>query len=97
MLKGLCVQSFQAYAFVHSSRIIITRKVHWVAGATYQFRIAAVYSNHDNKISPVSDRLTLKTGPPARSPITSPMIVDLRANVSSFVVVWQVNESFIDA
>lgn len=68
--------------------------MYWVAGATYQFRIAAVYSNHDNKISPVSDRFTLKTGSPAsgrsRSPITSPMIVDVRANVSSLVVVWQV-------
>lgn len=67
--------------------------MYWVAGATYQFRIAAVYSNHDNKISPVSDRFTLKTGSPtprSRSPITSPMIVDVRANVSSLVVAWQV-------
>lgn len=63
------------------------------SGATYQFRIAAVYSNHDNKNGPVSDRFVLKTGSSvsgrSRALVSVPMIVDIRANISSFLVVWQ--------
>lgn len=67
-------------------------------GSVYQFRIAAVYSNHDNKIGPISDRVSLKTGLPtssrSRAPVTSPMIVDVHENITSFIVFWQVVEIF---
>lgn len=68
-------------------------------GSSYQFRIAAVYSNFDNQLGPNSDRFALRAGggsasssgasARSRAPVSSPMIVDVQANLSSFFVVWQ--------
>jgi len=45
------------------------------AGFTYRFRIAAVYSNNDNKLGPNSGRFLLEKDQPKRKPTFSPVIL----------------------
>ena len=71
-----------------------------ITGATYKFRIAAVYSNNDNKHGPNSDRFEMKADPQpvAKPPSTAPTIVEVTAidfqNIHGLNVRWQVGESF---
>ncbi|CAG2106312.1 unnamed protein product [Medioppia subpectinata] len=44
-------------------------------GAKYRFRIAAVYSNNDNKLGPNSIKFTLFKDPPMKKPLNGPVII----------------------
>lgn len=63
--------------------------------ATYKFRIAAVYSNNDNKHGPNSDRFEMKADPQpeAKPPSSAPTIVEVTAidfqNIHGLNVRWQ--------
>lgn len=63
--------------------------------ATYKFRIAAVYSNNDNKHGPNSDRFEMKADPQpeAKPPSAAPTIVEVTAidfqNIHGLNVRWQ--------
>lgn len=65
----------------------------------YRFRIAAVYSNNDNKLSPTSDRFHLKRLDfDDKNPLPIPIITHTETvNTSSVKVFWEVSilEAFI--
>jgi len=87
------------YKFCIIIIIIITVVV--VVGGRYQFRMVAVYSNHDNRHGPNSQRVHLRGvdgGFPARIPQSSPTIVEVQSiSTSSIYVKWQVNRTRIVA
>ncbi|XP_075233056.1 interference hedgehog-like isoform X2 [Lycorma delicatula] len=59
---------------------------------TYRFRIAAVYSNNDNKLGPNSARFHLHKGPPPsnREPLTPPSLTDTMAiSPTAIQIQWQ--------
>ena len=70
-------------------------------GATYKFRVAAVYSNNDNKHGPNSDRFEMKADPEPepKPPSSSPTIVEVTPidfqNIHGLNVRWQVSGGFI--
>lgn len=52
----------------------------FISDGTYKFRVAAVYSNNDNKHGPTSKKFTLKTAPPSepQAPEGAPVIVEVK-------------------
>ncbi|XP_064650503.1 brother of CDO-like isoform X3 [Lineus longissimus] len=61
-------------------------------GATYKFRIAAVYSNNDNKLGPSSGRFKLSVEPTRRQhpPVAGPVIVEAKSMSPSDVAIrWK--------
>lgn len=64
------------------------------SGATYRFRVVAVYSNQDNRPSEVSARFTLDStdnGMDVLPPDGFPLIVEVKAlSVDSLAIRWQV-------
>ena len=67
-------------------------------GATYRFRIVAVYSNNDNKQGPNSARFTLEIVPAMRPRVPSnrPVIVEAKPLRSdSIQIKWQVRHNHI--
>ncbi|XP_056010396.1 cell adhesion molecule-related/down-regulated by oncogenes-like isoform X3 [Ostrea edulis] len=54
--------------------------IHLKQDGTYKFRVAAVYSNNDNKHGPTSKKFTLKTAPPSepQAPEGAPVIVEVK-------------------
>jgi len=68
-----------------------------VVGSRYQFRVVAVYSNHDNMHGPNSERVRLRVDgrPSVRAPQSAPTIVETYSISSSTIFVkWQVNKLF---
>lgn len=62
-------------------------------GHVYRFRIAAVYSNNDNKLGPNSHKFILQKDPPTKKPIVGPTIVHAEAvSPSAIMIRWQVKE-----
>ncbi len=64
------------------------------AGATYRFRVMAVYSNQDNRPSETSARITLASGDGIElvPPDSFPIIVEVKAlSVDSLAIRWQVS------
>lgn len=60
-------------------------------GQTYRFRIAAVYSNNDNKLGPNSGRFLLEKEAPKRKPGYSPLIdVAEAVSQSAVMIQWKV-------
>ncbi|XP_061183938.1 cell adhesion molecule-related/down-regulated by oncogenes-like isoform X2 [Saccostrea echinata] len=55
--------------------------IHLKQEGTYKFRVAAVYSNNDNKHGPTSKKFTLKTAPYSepQAPEGAPVIVEVKA------------------
>ena len=49
------------------------------AGKTYRFRVFAVYSNHDSRNGPKSDKFSLLKNPPMKRPRATPRIVSTLA------------------
>ena len=74
-----------------------------IPGATYKFRVAAVYSNNDNKHGPNSDRFEMKADPEPepKPPSSSPTIVEVTAidfqNIHGLNVRWQVSRGLVNA
>lgn len=66
------------------------------AGATYRFRVMAVFSNQDNRPSDTSTRITLADGDGGValvSPDGFPLIVEVKAlSVDSLAIRWQVGQ-----
>ncbi|XP_054167281.1 interference hedgehog-like [Oppia nitens] len=59
------------------------------SGMKYRFRIAAVYSNNDNKLSPNSIKFTLFKEPPMKKPINGPVIVHAEpVSQSAITIKW---------
>jgi len=70
----------------------------WLAiGFTYQFRLVAVYSNHDNKHGPNSAKFALGSASlRARVPSAAPVIVEVQLiSTTSMAIVWQVTDATI--
>lgn len=66
------------------------------SGQTYKFRIAAVYSNNDNKLGPNSNRFLLEKEAPKRKPGYSPLIEIAEAvSQSAIMIQWKVSFFFI--
>jgi len=83
-LKCLC---WWRFALLEHSLVVVD------VGSRYQFRVVAVYSNHDNKHGPNSARVRLRVngGRSLRAPQSAPVIVKVFAiSASSIVVRWQV-------
>lgn len=60
-------------------------------GQNYRFRIAAVYSNNDNKLGPNSGRFLLEKEAPKKKPGYSPLIEVAEAVSQSAVMIqWKV-------
>jgi hypothetical protein len=62
-------------------------------GATYKFRIAAVYENNDNKLGPSSGRFKLSVEPARRQhpPVTGPVIVEAKSmSPTDIAIRWKV-------
>ncbi|XP_046440157.1 interference hedgehog-like [Daphnia pulex] len=63
------------------------------SGQTYRFRIAAVYSNNDNKLGPNSSRFLLEKEAPKRKPGYSPLIEIAEAvSQSAIMIQWKYPE-----
>nr|CAH0100959.1 unnamed protein product [Daphnia galeata] len=63
------------------------------SGQTYKFRIAAVYSNNDNKLGPNSNRFLLEKEAPKRKPGYSPLIEIAEAvSQSAIMIQWKYPE-----
>lgn len=61
------------------------------AGLTYRFRIAAVYTNNDNKLGQTSARFVLEKEPPKKKPAHIPLIEQAQAESPSAVnIYWKV-------
>jgi hypothetical protein len=57
----------------------------------HRFRIAAVYSNNDNKLGPNSGKFVLEKEPPKRKPAFSPLIDTAEAvSPSAIMIHWMV-------
>ena len=65
-------------------------------GGWHRFRIAAVYSNNDNKLGPNSGRFVLEKEAPKRKPAFSPLI-DAAEAVSQSAVMIQWPYPDVDA
>ena len=60
------------------------------ANSKYRFRIAAVYSNNDNKLSPNSNKFTLFKEPPIKKPINGPVITNSEpVSPSAITMKWE--------
>ena len=60
----------------------------------FRFRIAAVYSNMDNKLSPNSARFFLHGGKVKQTPAAPELIHTSAAGPESIRLVWEVNFFF---
>ena len=59
-------------------------------GAKYRFRIAAVYSNNDNKLGQNSNKFTLFKEPPIKKPINGPVIIQAEpVSPSAITMKWE--------
>lgn len=56
----------------------------------FRFRVAAVYSNDDNKSGPISKPFLLNRGPPNRSLIPPTMVSAKAVNTTSILLEWEV-------
>ena len=75
--------------------VVVVVVVVVVVGSRYQFRVVAVYSNHDNKHGPNSARVRLRVGSgrALRAPQSVPVIVKVYSiSATSIFVQWQVNK-----
>lgn len=65
------------------------------ADHTYRFRIAAVYSNNDNKLGPTSARFHLHRGSPTlKTPLNTPLLTKTEAvSPSAIHIHWQYSSS----
>lgn len=62
------------------------------SGAKYRFRIAAVYTNDDNRVGPFSSAFTLLKNPPVKKPKQGPIIVSATAaSPTAITVNWEYN------
>ena len=61
----------------------------------YRFRIAAVYSNNDNKLGPNSGRFLLEKEQPKRKPAFGP-VIEVAESVSRSAVEIQWKVHYID-
>lgn len=62
-------------------------------GAKYRFRIAAVYSNDDNKLGPNSAKFILYKDPPMKMPAVAPQIIHAEAaSPSAITLEWEYEE-----
>lgn len=60
-------------------------------GHAYRFRIAAVYSNNDNKVGPNSEKFVLQKDATMRRPMHSPVITNAVAyNTTAILLKWKV-------
>ena len=67
-----------------------------IPGATYHFRLAAVYSNSDNRHGPNSERFLVEAPDKSKPPAFGPIIVELKAvSPNALSVSWQVGEAFL--
>ena len=67
------------------------------SGQSYRFRIAAVYSNNDNKLGPNSGRFLLEKEAPKRKPGFSPVIEIAEAvSQSAIMIQWKVRRRSVD-
>ncbi|KAG8178123.1 hypothetical protein JTE90_020828 [Oedothorax gibbosus] len=63
-------------------------------GGAYRFRIAAVYSNHDNKAGPISTKYVLYKDPPMEKPSIGPIISFAEAvSPSAITLHWEYNDA----
>ncbi|RWS10058.1 Interference hedgehog-like protein [Dinothrombium tinctorium] len=63
-------------------------------GATYRFRIAAVYSNNDNKLGKTSQKFTLLKDPPIKKPNFPPKIIHAAAvSPSAILIDWDYSDN----
>ncbi|XP_035204831.1 cell adhesion molecule-related/down-regulated by oncogenes-like [Stegodyphus dumicola] len=75
-------------AHIHSYAVTNLR-----VGGNYRFRIAAVYSNNDNKSGPVSDKFVLSKDTPMEKPSVAPMITFAEAaSPSAITLHWEYND-----
>ena len=87
----MCIEVIVCYinvVFLRHSLVVV------VVGGRYQFRVVAVYSNHDNKHGPNSPRIRLDAGGrrSLRAPQSGPVIVKVYSiSSSSIFVKWQVS------
>lgn len=59
-------------------------------GHVYRFRIAAVYTNNDNKLGPNSHKFTLQKDSPTKKPVIGPTIDHAKAiSPSAITITWQ--------
>jgi hypothetical protein len=59
-------------------------------GSKYRFRIAAVYSNNDNKLGPNSIKFTLYKDPPMKKPVYGPTIIHAEPiSPSAITLKWE--------
>lgn len=59
-------------------------------GSKYRFRIAAVYSNNDNKLGPNSIKFTLYKDPPMKKPVYGPSIIHAEpVSPSAITMKWE--------
>ncbi|GFU05367.1 interference hedgehog [Trichonephila clavipes] len=62
-------------------------------GGAYRFRIAAVYSNNDNKAGPISDKFVLYKDPPIEKPSIGPIITSAEAvSPSAITLYWEYDD-----
>ncbi|GFU37430.1 interference hedgehog [Nephila pilipes] len=75
-------------AHIHSYAVINLR-----TGGAYRFRLAAVYSNHDNKAGPISDKFVLYKDPPIEKPSIGPIITCAEAvSPSAIALYWEYDD-----
>ncbi|GBN94973.1 Interference hedgehog, partial [Araneus ventricosus] len=75
-------------AHIHSYAVTNLR-----TGGAYRFRIAAVYSNHDNKAGPISVKFVLHKDPPIEKPSIGPIITYAEAvSPSAIALHWDYKE-----
>jgi len=71
--------------------------INGVCGGHYRFRIAAVYSNNDNKLGPNSERFLLEKEQPKRKPAFSPVIeIAESVSPSAVEIQWKVKFATIN-
>ncbi|GBO37676.1 Interference hedgehog, partial [Araneus ventricosus] len=76
-------------AHIHSYAVTNLR-----TGGAYRFRIAAVYSNHDNKAGPISVKFVLHKDPPIEKPSIGPIITYAEAvSPSAIALHWDVSNT----
>lgn len=75
-------------AHIHSYAVTNLR-----TGGKYRFRIAAVYSNNDNKLGPNSAKFILHKEPPMKKPSAGPMIAHAEAaSPSAITLNWKYDD-----
>lgn len=70
--------------------LLITNKFNY-----FRFKVAAVYSNHDNKSGPNSKHFFLNRGPPNRSLIPPTLVSAKAVNTTSILLEWEVCSNII--